>query len=147
MIQVNLERCTGCGVCVSACRVEAISVIQNHAVIDVFRCDQCGDCLSTCPQRALSSVPSAVPAVGERPLLLPAPLAPVAVPAARRGSATWRANILPLLGGLATVAMRELVPRVVAALAHSSTQSPAGRAAAVGQHLRRRYRHRSRERS
>jgi len=144
MIRVDLERCTGCGVCEDPCRVGAIRTIGNHAVIDDNLCDQCGACISACPQGALSNVPVVVVASERRPSLLPesAPLA--TMPAVRPLSTAWRGRVLPLLGAVASLAVREIIPRVVDALvrapapgeyARGATQGTVGRIAGAGHRL------------
>lgn len=52
-IKVDHERCTGCGVCIPVCPVEALSV-QIKATIDTTRCINCRMCLTACPVKAIS---------------------------------------------------------------------------------------------
>ncbi len=42
--------CNACRACVKACPREAISVENNLAVIDMEKCDGCGECVSKCRQ-------------------------------------------------------------------------------------------------
>lgn len=51
--QVNPGRCTGCGICVSICPVEAIELIKGRAVVS-DECIVCGQCLAQCPEGAIS---------------------------------------------------------------------------------------------
>lgn len=60
-MQVDKERCKGCGACVSDCPQGAIRLRQKKAVI-AENCSQCGACLRVCPEGAL--VPEPVPVVG-----------------------------------------------------------------------------------
>lgn len=57
VIQIDEEKCNGCGICADACREGAIEVIGGKAklVRDDF-CDGFGDCLPSCPQGAISFV-------------------------------------------------------------------------------------------
>jgi Pyruvate/2-oxoacid:ferredoxin oxidoreductase delta subunit len=137
MVRVDLERCTGCGICADYCHVKAIRIIDARAAIDNSLCDQCEACISACPQGALSSVPEALSISRVRTLsqLRPAPL--ITVPPARRIGTAWQGRLLPLLGAVASLAASEFVPRVVDALVRTiARQSAAPRLASDGRGLR-----------
>jgi len=52
---VDKNLCTGCGLCVDSCPVEAISMNDNDiAVVDPDTCVDCGDCVDVCPVDAIS---------------------------------------------------------------------------------------------
>ena len=45
--------CIACGLCVKACKFDAICVIDNLAVIDYNKCTSCGDCVKVCPVKCI----------------------------------------------------------------------------------------------
>ena len=50
---VKQEMCTGCGICVDECPVDAMSVSEGKASIDEENCIRCGRCHDVCPQEAV----------------------------------------------------------------------------------------------
>ncbi len=46
------ELCTGCGMCVKRCPMNAVKVVEEHAHTREERCIGCGLCVSTCPASA-----------------------------------------------------------------------------------------------
>ncbi len=55
-VVVDLEKCTGCGVCVRVCPYMAISMstsLKGKVEVDRELCDNCGLCISVCPFDAL----------------------------------------------------------------------------------------------
>lgn len=57
IIQIDEEKCNGCGACATACHEEAIAMIDGKARLmrDDY-CDGLGDCLPTCPTGAITFV-------------------------------------------------------------------------------------------
>ena len=70
--------CIGCSLCAKACPKEAITMVNNLAVIDYDKCIGCGICAQKCP-RKLITVDGKVPE--------PKPAAPKAAPAAKPAAA------------------------------------------------------------
>jgi len=61
MIQIDLEKCTGCKTCEVVCQVEAIRVIKKKAKTNKD-CVNCGACTKVCPVNALTR--DAIPDTG-----------------------------------------------------------------------------------
>ena len=51
---VDKEKCDGCESCVEECPSEAISMVDNKAVINAETCVDCGVCVDACPLDAIS---------------------------------------------------------------------------------------------
>ncbi len=47
-IQVSLEKCIGCSLCVRSCAQNAISIVEKKAVIDTAKCNLCAACVEAC---------------------------------------------------------------------------------------------------
>lgn len=57
IIEIDEEKCTGCGLCVPACAEGAIEIIDGKAkVIKDLLCDGLGACIGDCPEGALRIV-------------------------------------------------------------------------------------------
>lgn len=50
---VDIDKCIGCRICVEKCPVEAISMEDEKAKINMEECIHCGTCHSVCPQEAV----------------------------------------------------------------------------------------------
>ena len=50
---VKEEDCIGCGICVEECPVDAISMENRKAYIDMALCIRCGICHDVCPEEAV----------------------------------------------------------------------------------------------
>jgi ferredoxin len=50
---VKEEDCIGCGTCVEECPVDAISMENEKAHIDMALCIRCGTCHDVCPEEAV----------------------------------------------------------------------------------------------
>jgi len=113
IIQIDAEKCNGCGLCAKACHEGAIGMVNGKAVLlREDYCDGLGDCLPACPTNAISfverealaydaeavkaaqtrkggtpdSLPCGCPGTQSRPLVRPTVSRAPAQPAAEEGS-------------------------------------------------------------
>lgn len=59
-IQIITEKCVGCSLCISACAVEAIKVVDKKAIIDLDKCTLCGVCIDSCKFDAIKILRQAI---------------------------------------------------------------------------------------
>ena len=66
IIQIDENKCTGCGLCESACHEGAIEIVNGKAkLVRENFCDGFGDCLPNCPSGAISFIEREAPAYDE----------------------------------------------------------------------------------
>lgn len=56
--QINKDLCSECGECITHCRFDAISYVDNTVTIDPISCEGCFLCSRICPQLAITMIPS-----------------------------------------------------------------------------------------
>lgn len=67
VLEIDEEKCNGCGLCISPCVEGAITLENGKAkVISDALCDGAGMCLTSCPVGALHLVEREAPAFDER---------------------------------------------------------------------------------
>jgi MinD superfamily P-loop ATPase len=50
---IDLKKCNGCGICVTACQFHSLSLEVKKAKLNHFLCEGCGVCKIVCPQNAI----------------------------------------------------------------------------------------------
>lgn len=56
--------CISCGVCVKACRSNALSLVDGKVILDASKCNNCGRCVKSCPTDAWEGTPGYIVSFG-----------------------------------------------------------------------------------
>ncbi|MBO5487519.1 MAG: 4Fe-4S binding protein [Eubacterium sp.] len=93
IIEINEEKCNGCGACAAACHEGAIGMVDGKAKLlrDDY-CDGLGDCLPTCPTGAISFVEREAAAYDEAAVLAAKEKKKMSLPCGCPGSAAKMIN-------------------------------------------------------
>ena len=52
--ELNQEICSGCGICIERCQMDALQLSNRELTLDKERCIGCGLCVTVCPTKSLS---------------------------------------------------------------------------------------------
>mgnify|MGYP001768224029 CR=1 FL=1 len=53
--EINVEKCTGCGLCVSVCERNGLTLVESHVLfVGGDECTWCGMCEAVCEHAAIS---------------------------------------------------------------------------------------------
>ena len=52
-VQIDIEKCTGCGNCIEICPVDAITLENEKAKVNKDECVECGQCEDECSNGAI----------------------------------------------------------------------------------------------
>ncbi len=114
VIQVNQELCTGCGMCIDSCSVEAIRLVDQHAVITETLCTQCEACIGACMDGAITAFFKPVCSVSiKTPPPVESLMATVPNQNALPQTAILTHSPAPLAGGVLAFLGNEIAPRLV----------------------------------
>ncbi len=104
VIEIDEEKCDGCGLCANGCHEGALRIIEGKArLVGESLCDGLGACIGECPRGALTTVEREVEAYDERRVIehiLPKGMATIAAHLdhlASHGQDTWYAQALEVL--------------------------------------------------
>ena len=127
MIEINMQRCNGCGECVEVCPNGAIYLVEGKATVEQTLCSDCASCVAICPTKAISLVTPAEAVVESvrAPALQPEPQA-IQVKT-KSAPASLRASLLPVVGGALAWAGREILPRLAEAILYDLDRWVTGR--------------------
>ncbi len=132
-IKIDQQKCNGCSVCLDACTVGAIYMVDNKAYVDESLCTSCWNCMEVCPVQAIQLVANVV--------VTPQPAAEVQ---SSRTSfwPTLKAAVVTLGSTVAPIVISKIGDFLVSALESKADRSILSnkRTPASGRQQRRRYR-------
>lgn len=114
LMQVNQELCAGCGVCMEACAVDAIHLVNQRAVIETALCTHCEACIDACPNGAITAItePARQTQLAALPDAKKANL-PIPVPGTALDKVSAPHSLAPLTGAVLAFLGQEVAPRLV----------------------------------
>jgi ferredoxin len=113
LININLERCNGCGACVEVCPEGALYLVDSKAMVDTSLCRECEACVAACPMGAIAiTSPTVSPDAEGMRMPVPRPKSEVIRVKTEPAPGLQRARVLPAVGAALSWAGREIVPRL-----------------------------------
>lgn len=89
IIQIDEEKCNGCGLCITGCHEGALALVDGKArLISAVYCDGLGACLPACPTGAIT-----IEKRDADPFLAPAPGSPAALSESESELRQWPVQI------------------------------------------------------
>jgi len=132
-IKINQQKCDGCAVCMDACEVGAIYLVDKKAYVDQESCTACEACIEICPVQAIQSVESVVVQQTQPAEIRPAKTS--VLPTIKAAIVTLGSTLLPVL-------ISKIGDAIISALESKPDRSalPKRKTPASSRQYRRRYR-------
>lgn len=106
ILYVDVDRCSGCAICVGVCSTGAMSIQHGKACINQSLCNLCEACADSCPEGAILSVT-------EQSIVRSEGQSAIVEQQSASALVTGAARAAPAIGAALLFVGREVLPRVV----------------------------------